>query len=456
MDDHGSMDAGVGANSGFLQRRQVARSLSYRFRYRAMSSNDQVTARRYRKLVLILSCLKDEDETMDQMFQIMVIMYLSKVLVDTRDFESIGRPPRVNRSIDSFCVTNCQPMFQFKKPDLTELYELMEWPDMCTFSNGSRMRGEEVFLRGLHELVSGNTKHLICETIFGREYSTQSRAFTYFINFIYDKYAKLVHDNLEWWHKSGYNDQSFFAIEAKIRDNGFPADMRSPYFVAFFIDCNCRPTCRVGGGPAEGGANAARWCESIQRAFYNGWKSIHGMKHQTVDNAYGITVDMFGPTSLRRNDNTLLRLSDINGRLRALQEDELLEDQFHIFGDSAYPTLSHLNTYYKADEHTTVDKRKWNSAMKKVRISIEWNYGYQCTLFKYLEHKKKLKLMESPVVSKIYTVTVLLRNFHTCMYGCQTSNYFNISMPEGSLAHYMNQTYPPAAQVDDNDVPNNI
>ena len=84
--------------------------------------------------------------------------------------------------------------------------------------------------------------------------------------------------------------------------------------VSHFIDCNCLPTTVTGGGPTEGGANAIRWDDDIQRAFYNGWKSIHGLKHQTVDNAYGFTEDMFGPTSLRRNDLTLLRDSLINNR----------------------------------------------------------------------------------------------------------------------------------------------
>ncbi|KAJ1425468.1 hypothetical protein B484DRAFT_464478 [Ochromonadaceae sp. CCMP2298] len=37
-----------------------------------------------------------------------------------------------------------------------------------------------------------------------------------------------------------------------------------------------------------------------------------GLKHQTVDNAWGMTVNMYGPTSLRRYDTTLLGLSDIN------------------------------------------------------------------------------------------------------------------------------------------------
>jgi hypothetical protein len=110
--------------------------------------------------------------------------------------------------------------------------------------------------------------------------------------------------------------------------------------VAYFIDCNCLPTSVVGGGPAEAGANAAKWDDLVQRAFYNGWKSVHGLKHQTVDDAFGFTEDMYGPTSLRRNDLTLLRKkSNINGRLVVLQANAVL--QYIVMGDSAYKTIAH-------------------------------------------------------------------------------------------------------------------
>ena len=78
--------------------------------------------------------------------------------------------------------------------------------------------------------------------------------------------------------------------------------------------------------------------------------------------------------------------------------------------------------------------------MKKVRISIEWNYGFTATLFKYLQDYSKLKLLESPVVSKVYTVCTILRNFYAILYGCQTSNYFNLALPPDFLEAYIAQS----------------
>jgi hypothetical protein len=149
-----------------------------------------------------------------------------------------------------------------------------------------------------------------------------------------------------------------------------------------------------------------------------------------VDNAYGITVDICGPTSLRRSDLHLLLDSAINARLALLQADD--EEQFGIFGDSAYPKNTHLRTYH---DHS----RAWCAAMKKVRISIEWNYATTGALFKYIALPWKLRLMKSPNVAKVFTVCTILKNCHAILYGNQTSNYFNVSLPDGFIDYYVNQ-----------------
>ena len=57
------------------------------------------------------------------------------------------------------------------------------------------------------------------------------------------------------------------------------------------------------------------------------------MKHQTVDNSLGFTIDIHGPCSLRRNDLQLFRESNINERMRNAGD-------WIIFGDSAYKNLN--------------------------------------------------------------------------------------------------------------------
>ena len=78
-----------------------------------------------------------------------------------------------------------------------------------------------------------------------------------------------------------------------------------------------------------------RWADEIQQAFYNGWKSIHGLKHQTIDSAFGFTIHI--PKTVRNNDLAMLRKSDVNNSFRDLQSDSNYI-QCRIYGESAYKT----------------------------------------------------------------------------------------------------------------------
>ena len=366
---------------------------------------------------------------MKEMLRLASIRYLSLGYALDVPLE---KDSNLKRSIESFgreCVLN----FRFECSELKQLLLLLRFPLSVIFINRLKMPGEEVFLRGLYELKNGSIQYNISKC-FGRDTSAQSRAFRYFVDHVYDNFHHLVHNNLEWWKNNGFWKRSAELIDIRMNDRH---KFTKKNLVSHFIDCNCLPTSRCGGGPAEAGANSARWNDNIQRAFYNGWKSIHGLKHQTVDNAFGFTEDMFGPCSLRHNDLILLRESDINMKFKRMQTGEL--NQYIIFGDSAYGKDTHLSSYHQRD-HLIEDHIKWNKAMKHVRISIEWNYGSTATLFKYVRKKDKLKLLGDSRVSKIYTVATLFRNFHNACYGSQCSMYFNAEMPVDMLSSYVNQT----------------
>jgi hypothetical protein len=117
---------------------------------------------------------------------------------------------------------------------------------------------------------------------------------------IYDGFHHLVINNLSWWERNGLLERSAIAIEEKLGGH-------FQHRYVGFIDCNCLRTDRPGGGPLGDGPDSIRWSNDVQRSFYNGWKSIHGLKHQTVDNALGFVMDVYGPVPLRGNDMSLFR-----------------------------------------------------------------------------------------------------------------------------------------------------
>jgi hypothetical protein len=197
-------------------------------------------------------------------------------------------------------------------------------------------------------------------------------------------------------------------------------------------------TKHIGGGPRYDGPDADRWVSTIQRAFYNGWKSTHGLKHQSVIIAHGFTIDLYGPTSVRRNDLKLLADSHINARVRALQP-ERPEDgppMVGMYGDSIYPRMSNLRSAWKHKNQTRGQKLE-NKVMKSVRISIEWSYGAISNLFHYLLNLDKLKVIRSNHLTHVYMVCSLLRNCHIALYGGIESNYVNLTLPSNMLELFL-------------------
>ena len=216
-------------------RKKLARNLNYRRRYMALTSNDQVMARKIRRCLIIMLLNDTANEKADKDIDFCIEALLQMYFQSKRNF------------IKDFQDSEVKIYYTFNSvDDLTHLYQLLKFPNKVIFDNRSTMGGEEVFMRGLYELVSGENQERICMNVFGRECSVQSRAFSYFINHIYCNFKHLLFDNLSWFYKNNLFDESAEAIGIKMQCK----DCTNLVFA--FIDCNCLPTSVVGGGPNEG------------------------------------------------------------------------------------------------------------------------------------------------------------------------------------------------------------
>ena len=321
-----------------------SKRLSYKNRFLRLTSKDAIKLNKYKRLsFLLLMCLKLEGEDGENKESITLLTLLcllkfkSIKTIRAEDVTGAIMDKSRMRTVDSFTDSDCSINFRFLKEDLKHLIRLLKFPERVTFKYGHSFSGEEVFIRGLYEMVTADNQHRMCRNVFGGQQPQQSMCFNFFTDFIHDNWKHLVQDNLNWWYKTGWFARSANYIRLKMG-----TDFNN---VAFFIDCNCLPTSVVGGGPTEDGANSARWDKLVQQSFYNEWKSIHGLKHQTVNNCLGMVVDIHGPTSLRLNDLNLLNKSEINDRMRDVQTAE--EDDFDIMGDSAYMEQSNIRSYYR-------------------------------------------------------------------------------------------------------------
>ncbi len=169
--------------------------------------------------------------------------------------------------------------------------------------------------------------------------------------------------------------------------------------------------------------------------FYR-YKHVHALKWQTVSWPNGMIGDMWGPISGRLSDLDTLRLSQINTRLRDLQAGQ--EDQFKLYGDAIYPVMTHLRKRHQNRPNTAAQIRE-NNVMKKLRITIEWDYGNTINLFKYVNFHEngKVLLAGGSNIAVCYFIASFLRNCHVCLYHCQTSKYYNVAPP--ALYYYLNQ-----------------
>lgn len=98
-----------------------------------------------------------------------------------------------------------------------------------------------------------------------------------------------------------------------------------------------------------------------------------------------------------------------------------------IYGDPAYPLRINLQAPYRSAQ-LTAEEQNFNSSMSTVRTAVEWVFGDIATYFALLDFKKNLKIGLSPV-GKLYSISALLRNALTCLYGNTTSTFFNLDPP---------------------------
>jgi hypothetical protein len=262
--------------------------------------------------------------------------------------------------------------------------------------------------------------------IFGKENTQWSRGFKWFNNYVNEKHGHLLTNNLAYWFQ--YIPEYAQSIQLKMEEFRLFITPPATNCVFGFIDNTLRRTCRPGGD--------ARFDPEIQEAFYCGWKKCHSLKWQTVDLPNGMTADMSGPLSGRRSDLKSLADSNINQRISALQVGNA--KQYVIYGDSIYPVMSHLRKRHQ-NHPNSIREIFENEIMKKIRVSIECNYGQTSNLFQYVDWRKNCKVLAGGSnIALCYKIATLLKNISICVnQTCVTAEYFNCSVP--TLEDYMHE-----------------
>ncbi|XP_013386696.1 protein ALP1-like [Lingula anatina] len=343
---------------------------------------------------VMLSAMENDDDEM-----------LLMLLQDQERTGHVTYDPEWPRfDLETLTDDQCREYFRFYKDDIKRLVRVLHIPNKIICENDAFASGTDAFCILLRRMVYPN-RLADLEPMFGRPKSTLSMISKEMLNFILQEHGHLLENFDQPWLDQAHLQTYADVIHAK------GAPLRN---CIGFIDGTVRPISRP---------------TVDQRVVFNGHKRTHALKYQSVVTPNGLIANLFGPIEGRRHDCALLRLSGLAEKVEALggQFEDRNGDRFAIYGDPAYPIRDWLLSPFK-QAVLTAEQQQFNGSMSQVRESVEWQFGKIVNLFAFVDYKKNQKLFLQPV-GKIYLVAALLSNFHTCLYGSQTSQYFGLDPP---------------------------
>ncbi|KAG5887453.1 hypothetical protein JTB14_017309 [Gonioctena quinquepunctata] len=146
---------------------------------------------------------------------------------------------------------------------------------------------------------------------------------------------------------------------------------------------------------------------------------------KTNPNFVLIIVSLMKGYAGRRHDAGIFRESRVYGQLemKVVFNDE---EKYTLYGDQAYGLMELLLCPYpRKPQNLPEYQRQFNTSMKVFRVTVEWGFQKIVSEFEFVDFKKNHKLLLQDVEA-LYKTAVISTNSHTCLYGSQTADYFNI------------------------------
>ncbi|XP_071946235.1 uncharacterized protein [Antedon mediterranea] len=309
-------------------------------------------------------------------------------------------------NLDKFNDDECNSYFRFQKNDIYRLKHALGVPPTVILENKSKIDGLEALCITLQRYAYPCRYGDLIKD-YGRSVPQLYLAFKWMTNYIFDIHRHRISSLDQPWLSPQHLQEFAEATHTK------GAALRNCWG---FVDGTVRPICRP---------------NQHQQVMYNGHKRIHAMKFQSVTAPNGLIAHLYGPVEGRRHDAFLLRESGLLTELEARSHDPQ-GNVLCVYGDPAYPLRPQLQAPFPT-VRITPEQVAFNAAMSKVRISVEWLFVDIVNIFKFTDYKKSQKVQLS-ACGKMYIVSGILTNAHTCVYKNNTSAYFELEPP--SLEEY--------------------
>lgn len=297
----------------------------------------------------------------------------------------------------------CKLNFRFEKQDILRLALALRIPEHFTTVGGHKTTCIEGLCILLRRLAYPN-RLVDLEPLFGRSGPGLSEIANFVCDLIYNNFGHLLSHlrNLPWLNLDRLRTYS----QAVHEKGGAIANCWG------FIDGTTRAICR----PTEN-----------QQAYYSGHKRYHCVKYQAVTCPDGIIVNLKGAYEGRKHDAAILRDSNLYAQL---EECTVFENEnFVLYGDKAYGIRELLLCPYPDRPNMPPQYQEFNLRMSGVRSAVEWGFGKVIAEFAFLDFKKNQKLLLQDIAT-MYMTAVILTNCHSCLYGNQTAQAFNVNPVE--------------------------
>jgi hypothetical protein len=190
--------------------------------------------------------------------------------------------------------------------------------------------------------------------------------------------------------------------------------------------------------------------EDVQRAFYSGYFSGHGLKVQALTLPNGLFGSVF-VASLRISDCSLQNMSGLDTYLSSIFREHNLQivdadNQLpSTYADGVFPNLATIVARYS---NGTEEQQRINTRMSSVRQSIEHLFALYHATFSLFSIPNRLKLLLSGrYVSKMILMSFFLLNCFTCF---NEVGYFHVRPP--TLEEYLplDEVLLPPPDIEDN------
>lgn len=311
--------------------------------------------------------------------------------------------------------------FRFKLSDMEELVFYLDLPEdadgfVRTPRNGYKYSNEEGVLMWLYYFARAGTLRKMAG-VFGGAVPRSSEIIT----------DVTVRIHRRWHHRIVQSDlrhmDSLITLHTDALLERIGGDAAAlPWqagLPAAFVDAKCLKICRPS------------WAEDT---CYSGYKHMHSMNFQILGRLDGIVEDIFGPVEGRHSDPYLFNHSNLEARFRTFRN-RVWDGEYaghanlpllKMYADGIYALSTVMGRNFRAP--FAPGQAEANALMATLRGEIEHMFAKVSMLFAQVHNHFNNKIFASPVGTQ-YIVAHILTNAHSCLYGNQTADYFNLETP---------------------------